>query len=69
MATVEKALRDGGGTMGSIKGTVERKEAPIMLFLPKKKEKGSFRLSLLMCRLGREKEQVWLYGRRVHGTL
>lgn len=40
MATVEKALRDGRGTMGSIKGTVERKEAPIMLFLPKKIKKG-----------------------------
>lgn len=69
MATVEKALRDGEGTMGSIEGTVERKEAPIMLFLPKKENKGRFRLSLLMRRLGREKEQVWLYGRTVHGTL
>lgn len=38
MATVEKALSDGEGTMGSIEGTVERKEAPIMLFLPKKKK-------------------------------
>lgn len=38
MATVEKALRDREGTMGSTEGTVDTKEAPILLFLQKKME-------------------------------